>query len=243
MDSTAASNSNAVTSAPDAPVARVMDSTVASSSNAVTSAPGAPVARRGGRKACPAKRLRILEAAARLFAARDYHEVCVEHIAEAAGVAKGTVFRYFQSKENLFLAIVHHAVEMAVAGAQEAIAGESDVIARLRLVLTETIRFYFQHHGLFRVLHHDKSFRCSQEREDLLAKRRQLRNLLTRIIGEGIAQGRFRAVDPEFAATMLYGMVRSALFNYRETRQPEDLAGSMLELALTGIQADPRGGA
>ncbi len=195
----------------------------------------APARRRGRRKSSPQKRLRILEAAARLFAERDYHQVCVDHIAGAAGVSKGTVFRYFENKENLFLAIVHHAVDMALVGVQEAIAGEDDVIARLRRALTGTIHFFFAHGGLFRVLHHDKSFRCSQEREDLFAKRRRLRDLIQGIIQEGIAEGRFRPLDAEFAAAMLYGMVRSALFNYRDERSPEQLAESMLDLALAGL--------
>ena len=45
----------------------------------------------------------------------------------------------------------------------------------------------------------------------------------------------FREVDAEFAATMIFGMVRSAMYNYRDERGPDELAESMVDLALLGI--------
>src|SRR5687767_3152762 len=44
----------------------------------------------------------ILEVAAQLFAKRHYHEVRMEDIALKAGVAKGTIYRYFEDKEDLY---------------------------------------------------------------------------------------------------------------------------------------------
>ncbi|MDH7498134.1 MAG: helix-turn-helix domain-containing protein, partial [Syntrophomonadaceae bacterium] len=48
------------------------------------------------------KRQLILEAAARVFSQRGYHQAKVEEIAAAAGVGKGTVYEYFDSKLELF---------------------------------------------------------------------------------------------------------------------------------------------
>jgi AcrR family transcriptional regulator len=50
-----------------------------------------------------AKRERILEAATRLFAERGYAAARAEDVARAAGIAKGSVFQHFGSKEALFL--------------------------------------------------------------------------------------------------------------------------------------------
>jgi len=50
----------------------------------------------------------ILEAAEKTFAAHGFHGARVERIAQAAGVAKGTVFLHFQDKENLLFALVEH---------------------------------------------------------------------------------------------------------------------------------------
>lgn len=53
-----------------------------------------------------ARRAALLSAAARLFALREYDAVSVDEIARAAGVAKGTLYLYFGTKEALFLELV-----------------------------------------------------------------------------------------------------------------------------------------
>src|SRR5688572_11769799 len=50
-----------------------------------------------------AKREQILAAAAKLFTRMPFEDIKVERIAEACGFAKGTVYLYFPSKEELFL--------------------------------------------------------------------------------------------------------------------------------------------
>jgi AcrR family transcriptional regulator len=57
-----------------------------------------------------AKRARIVQAALRQFARRGYQEARVEDVALALGIAKGSVFQHFKSKEGLFLAVYEKAV-------------------------------------------------------------------------------------------------------------------------------------
>ena len=52
------------------------------------------------------KRERILNAAADLFSQKSYHEVMMEDVAKMIGVAKGTVYNYFLSKEELYFSIM-----------------------------------------------------------------------------------------------------------------------------------------
>lgn len=58
------------------------------------------------------KRSRILEAAMRLFAEKGYEAARVEDLADGLGIAKGSVFQHFGSKEGLFLAAYRQAVEL-----------------------------------------------------------------------------------------------------------------------------------
>src|SRR5438046_1732663 len=53
----------------------------------------------------------ILHTAARLFDRRRYHEVRMEDVAASAGVGKGTLYRYFQDKEDLYIALLVSAIE------------------------------------------------------------------------------------------------------------------------------------
>jgi AcrR family transcriptional regulator len=52
------------------------------------------------------RRTAILDAAARLFAERDYADITMSEVAETAQVVKGTLYLYFPSKEALFLAVL-----------------------------------------------------------------------------------------------------------------------------------------
>jgi AcrR family transcriptional regulator len=60
------------------------------------------------------KRIRILEAARGLVGRRGFREATVEDVAEAAGIATGTVYRYFPSKAALFVEIVSRVSEREV---------------------------------------------------------------------------------------------------------------------------------
>jgi AcrR family transcriptional regulator len=61
-----------------------------------------------------AKREQIVGAASRVFAARPYHVVCMDDIAEGARVGKGTLYRYFPSKEDLYLGVVAEAFDLLI---------------------------------------------------------------------------------------------------------------------------------
>lgn len=63
-----------------------------------------PVPRRGTKPA-EVRRAEIMEAAVRLFHDAGYDQTTVQHIASAAGVAAGTVYLYFPSKEHVLLAL------------------------------------------------------------------------------------------------------------------------------------------
>ncbi|MFQ5541718.1 MAG: TetR/AcrR family transcriptional regulator, partial [Candidatus Binatia bacterium] len=54
------------------------------------------------------KRREILQAAMQVFAREGYHRARIEAVAEEAGIGKGTVYEYFKSKTDLFLALHEH---------------------------------------------------------------------------------------------------------------------------------------
>ena len=65
-----------------------------------------PLTRRGSRHAPPEmRRAQLLEAAIRNFAAKGYHATTMDTIAEESGLSKGSLYRFFNSKDDLLLAI------------------------------------------------------------------------------------------------------------------------------------------
>src|SRR6266851_702784 len=85
---------------------------------------------------------RMLDAASRLFAARHFHEVRMEDLAAEAGVGKGTLYRYFRTKDDLYLKLLERAAEEYLARLRRA--AETACGARARLVaVAEAIITYF----------------------------------------------------------------------------------------------------
>lgn len=59
----------------------------------------------------------LLDAAAHAFAERGYHQTPIDSVSEKAGVAKGTIYNYFSSKEEVLRALIEQACELAIVAA------------------------------------------------------------------------------------------------------------------------------
>jgi AcrR family transcriptional regulator len=59
----------------------------------------------------PERRRQILAGAKKVFAARGYHETNISHICDDLGIARGTLYQYFDSKKAVFAAIVEDLLE------------------------------------------------------------------------------------------------------------------------------------
>ena len=68
------------------------------------------------------KELAILEAASRVFAQRPFHEVLIDDIAADAGIGKGTIYRYFETKDDLYFNAVLHVLDTLKAALDDALA-------------------------------------------------------------------------------------------------------------------------
>src|SRR5262245_56345192 len=97
-------------------------------------------------RSCDPKRgLQILEAAAQLFAKHRYHEVRMDDIADQAGVAKGTLYRYFHDKEELYLGLAIHGLERLYEESRETIHRLGDPDAKLHGFIAHVVEFYEQY--------------------------------------------------------------------------------------------------
>ncbi|MDR5695295.1 MAG: TetR/AcrR family transcriptional regulator [Armatimonadota bacterium] len=72
------------------------------------------------RKLVEARRRQILEAARKVFAKRGFEGARISEVAKEAGVAEGTIYNYFRSKEDLLIHIPEHIVAPAIAPLQRA---------------------------------------------------------------------------------------------------------------------------
>jgi AcrR family transcriptional regulator len=160
-----------------------------------------------------AMRARILAAAQRRFESFGYRRTGVADIAHEAAVAAGTLYRYFRSKEHLFLEVLREANEAWLARAREAVAGPGTAAERLARIGPASIEHYREKSLLNAVLARDKEIIFAPVQEDMLRQiLAQTVALMADVIRDGIADGTIRAVDPEKTALILF-LSGNALFN------------------------------
>src|SRR5688572_8336579 len=175
---------------------------------------------------------RVLEAAALEFGERGYHDAAITGITQRAGVALGTFYTYFESKEEVFRALVRdmsHAVRQHVA---EAVKDAPDRLAAERIGLEAFISFVRRHRELYRIIEEAQFVAHDVYREHYLsfadAYRRNLAAARTR--GE-IEAGAGDAAADEPRAWALIGM--SVFLGMRYGIWDEDLsAAEVAEVAI-----------
>src|SRR5581483_5627436 len=97
---------------------------------------------------------KILTVAARLFATHRYHEARMEDIAAAAEVGKGTLYRYFKDKDELFSALLAQAAEQLSARLHEATKQAAPPRRRLEAIVEAILVYFDEHPHLFDLIQH-----------------------------------------------------------------------------------------
>jgi AcrR family transcriptional regulator len=181
---------------------------------------------------------RLLEAASAEFGERGYHEAAITGITQRAGVALGTFYTYFESKEEVFRALVRDMSRATRAHVAEAVKDAPDRLAAERLGLEAFIAFVRRHRELYRIIEEAQFVAEDVYREHYLtfadAYRRNLAGARER--GE-IADGSDRADEPR--AWALIGMsvflgMRYGLWN--EDLSPREVAEIAIDLVSEGLR-------
>ena len=99
----------------------------------------------------------ILDAAATEFGDRGFHDTGITHITQRAGVALGTFYTYFVSKEEVFRALVRDYSDKVREGARGALAEASDQLDAERRGLDWFLHFAREHKEIYRIIEDRKS--------------------------------------------------------------------------------------
>jgi len=182
-----------------------------------------------------------MQAAEKLFTSRRFHEVTLDDVIREAGVGKGTVYRYFKDKEDLFF-------ETAMSGFDElgdallrTVPADAPFGQQLLSACREISSFFRKRRPLFRMMHSEESrvrWRQGEFRARWRKHREKLDAAVAEILRRGTAEGALREdVCPEVLARLLLGMLRTGSRNLAGALEgPEGLA-LVVDVFLRGAQA------
>lgn len=152
----------------------------------------------------------ILEQAIRTFAELGFRATDVQMIADRAGVGKGTVYRHFGTKEELFWSAAFEVFKRMRTTLVQAESGVSGAVAKLRATCLAYGRFFEQNPDYLEMFVQDRAeFRGTgpdtykQDHEELVRR-------FHTIVECGIAAGELRPIDPHKTVIALSGLLYGA---------------------------------
>lgn len=181
---------------------------------------------------------RITRSALRLFVEKGITEATVRDISQAAGVAEGTLYRHFVSKEELawelfagnFMAFARELEELA--------RQEKGFQARLAAMVRRFCEFFDRDPLLFSYLLLAQHAQLHKVTEDMANPVTVVRELVAR----GMAEGEIPPADPEVAAAMVLGVVlQVAVFKIygRIRRELSELADELTQACFRVLRVSP----
>jgi len=201
--------------------------------------------RKPGRPASEAIRERreeeILEAAVRLFAEHGYSDANTQDLADMLGVGKGTIYRYFPTKHDLFLAAADRVMRRLNEAIEAAVSAAEDPLDRMANAVRAYLAYFAEHPEYVELLILERAqFKDRQKPTYFVYKDANVgerQEAFRRLI----AEGRIRDMPVERITDVLSDLLYGTMFtNYfaRRNRSPEDQAIDILDIALHGILSE-----
>lgn len=183
-------------------------------------------------------RHRILLEASRLFASKGYHGTSTRDIAEAVGIRQPSLFHHYPSKQAIAEAVLAHDLEPSLAHAQQLAAADGSPAVRLfryvRAEIQRGVASPFDLRGLYftDVLDEPEFAAWSEKTDAFLAAIRTM-------VEQGIDDGSFVAVDPEFTTEAIDALVLQTLRLRGQGRGDGRHADEAAAFVLRALLVDP----
>jgi AcrR family transcriptional regulator len=186
------------------------------------------------------RREEILAAATRVFAARGYRQADVQEVADASGLGKGTVYRYFASKEALFLAAVDLGMQRLTEFVQQAYLVE-DPFERMEAAFRNYLLYFREHLELVELLIQERAEFRDRKQPTYFVYKERGHEPWRALFAELIAAGRVRDLPVErilnVLGDFLYGTMFTNYFSGRD-EAPEAQAAEAMAIVLEGLLSD-----
>jgi TetR/AcrR family fatty acid metabolism transcriptional regulator len=190
------------------------------------------------------KRQRILDAAVRVFAKKGFYATRVSEVAKAAGVADGTIYLYFKSKEELLVSLFEDRVERLLAFLQTELPATAGASAKLRRIIELQLGLLEGERDLAEVVTVILRQSTKLMKEYAAPKFTAYLDAIARVVAEGQASGELRSdVSPHLAARAIFGALDGITMTWAHGKADRGglvrASGQLAEIVLRGLAPTP----
>jgi len=183
----------------------------------------------------------ILGAAAKLFARDGYSDTTTQAVADLLQVGKGTIYRYFPTKRQLFLAAVDRMMWLLRETIESQVAEIDDPLQRIAKATETYLAFFAEHPESVELLIQERAQFKDREKPTYFQHRDATVERVRALFRRLIAEGRMRDISVERAADVMNDLVYGTMFtNYftGRRRSPVQQAKDIMDLFFLGILSE-----
>ena len=177
---------------------------------------------------------KIFESSMKLFAEKGYDATSIEDITTHVGVAKGTLYYHFTSKEEIFYFLVEEGIKLMQNSIDIKTSKLNNYIDKLKAIVLIQIKVVVKYEDLITILlsqflgKEERNQKCKEHIYNYI-------NKIESIVREGIEKGEIKNGNPEAIASEIYGLICSALVYKLRKDEPLEIMKLFHEFETTVI--------
>ncbi len=178
---------------------------------------------------------KIFETSMKLFAEKGYDATSIEEITATVGVAKGTLYYHFSSKEEIFNFLVEEGIKLLQNSVDIKTAKFSNYIDKMKAIILIQIKIVIKYEDLITILlsqfwgHEQRHQKCQRHILEYIS---QIEN----IVEEGMKAGQIKKGNSQAIASEIYGLICSSLVYKTRNRENMDTMKLFKEFENTVIE-------
>ncbi len=182
-------------------------------------------------------RNKLLDAAETEFGERGYHDAAISGITQRASVALGTFYVYFESKEEIFRALVTHMGHLTRTWIHERVAESQDRLTVERQGIEAFMEFVRRHGNLYQIISEAQFVAEDAYRDYYTGFAESYRQNLERAAGDGeIRRGNYEVWAWALVGMSVFLGMRFAVWD--DTRSVKDMADAVADLIGSGMSPE-----
>lgn len=186
------------------------------------------------------KRTELLQRAIEIFSSRGYRATSMKDLADQVNLSKSTLYHYFNSKQDLLVAIYDEVMLENMVAARRISQGIQSPADSLRQMLADRVSYTCHNHRILQIFHEEEAELPKRLMKKVLESRRAYQMVMVDLLEKGLAEGVFEfSSTPMIVANCLLGACNWSYkwYNPDGPKTPEQLGDEVAELLMGAILA------
>ena len=193
------------------------------------------------------RRSEILSTAVKIFASKGFYTTTMAEISDASGFAIGTLYQFFESKENLYTTMICEKLDMMYSGIREKVDGAESAIDKIEALIKSYFDYVETNIDFCNLFIRGEGIVPSEEktqlREKVIKDYLSHMDFIEGIMRLGMDTAYLRDLDPRIMAFSLFGVIRAHIIGWvleNHDYPLSDKVECVLQIFLRGVGAEVR---